>query len=103
MLKVARLFEVQLIRSTVFGNPGMNELGDVIVLLMFAAFAVSIAKIVARFVPFNVIVGVAIPPLAVNSPDMVSVPVLVILVVIRPPRGELERLTVPLKIVESEK
>ena len=63
----------------------------------------KVAKIVANDVPFNVIVGVAIPPLAVNNPDMVAVPVFVKPAVIRPPRGELERLIVPLKIFESEK
>ena len=63
----------------------------------------SKANVVARFVPFNVIVGVAIPPLAVNNPDILAVPASVRPVVIRPPRGELDTLTVPLKIVESEK
>jgi elongation factor G len=49
------------------------------------------------------IVGVAIPPLAVNNPVIVAVPVSVRPAVIIPPTGEFEILTVPLKIPESEK
>ena len=47
----------------------------------------NVPNVVAKFVPFSVIVGVAIPPLAVSNPVRVEVPVFVRPAVIRPPPG----------------
>ena len=71
MLADPRLLPVQGIRSTIPGNPGINEFGDVIVLIIFVRFAVigcMVPNVVANEVPFNVIAGVLIPPLAVKVP-----------------------------------
>ena len=89
--------------STLFNPTVVLVIPDTVPVNVGFASGANEANVVAKFVPFNVIVGVTIPPLAVNNPVIVSVPVFVKPNVISPPRGELERLMIPLKIFESEK